>query len=206
MLISEAELVKLLGRPLTSKESANFTLYIDIATETLEDLLCFQIYQYDSSGEDAVFQFQPRAGYSTLWLPAFASVSEVKIKDQIIDTSKYTLQQSGNLNASWFNSIVFDHKLKSDVVSVKARWGFERLPDDLALLLAKLFDLNSKAQSSSGMVASKQIEDFRVTFRTDTTLMNQFMDENSRTIAKYSLCSVGEVRNGNICIRPIRFE
>lgn len=120
--MTEQQLVKLLGRPLTSIESANLELYLNIATEALEELICSPIADIEETRT-----FDIREGYSTVFVDIFRSVSEVKIDGTVIDSSQYSPRQWDKRNADWYNSLVFDNKFRSyqKEIEITAIWGFE---------------------------------------------------------------------------------
>jgi hypothetical protein len=85
-------------------------------------------------------------------------------------------------------------------VVVTAYWGFDGIPSDLKKLWAELFADTSAKYVAGGQVASKQVEDFRITFNTDAgTDDENFLDSNQRVIRKYSLCTIGDIRHGVVC-------
>lgn len=115
------QIANLLGRPLTSIEIANFELYIDIAEEALEELICTPITDVTETRT-----FDIREGYSTAFVDIFRTVSEVKIDGTIIDPSEYSLRQWNKRTGDWYNSIVFDNRFRHDQkeIEVTAEWGF----------------------------------------------------------------------------------
>ena len=180
--MTQAKLESLLGRSLTPNEVTNLTLYLDIATDSLEDMLCMSL-----TTETSTREFEAREGYSTLFTGAFTDVSEVTVDESVIDESE------------WFNSIVFNYP-QSGTVKVTADWGFgDCMPNDLQLLLARSFDQISKSNTSQGSIQSKQVEDFRITYRNDVTQRDQFLMDNGLIIQKYSLCNIGNVQHGSVC-------
>jgi hypothetical protein len=196
--MSQEELEALLGRPLTPIESSNLDLYLDIATETLEDLLCSPL-----SPVNETRVFDTRKGYSTVFIDIFHEVTEVKIDDETVDS--YSVRQWNKRDAPWYNSLVFEDKFwKNGEIEVTADWGFEGgsgddsdLPADLQSLLAGLFALISKKNKSDASVSSKQVEDFRISFN-QVNLDTEFYDKYRRTISKYGLCDIGNVQHGRI--------
>ena len=73
---------------------------------------------------------------------------------------------------------------------------------DLKLLVAKLFALVGTMNTTNGNIKSKRVEDFTITFN-DNTVFDQFLLDNSATINKYSICSIGDVQNGDVCTNRI---
>jgi hypothetical protein len=195
--MDQSTLEALLGRPLTPIEVANLDLYIELATEYTQDLLCITLADVTETRI-----FDTRKGYSTAYLDIFRSISEVKINDSVV--SDYSIRQWDKRTASWYNSIISDSKFNSDdEVEVTAVWGFaetsgadSNLPLDLQALLAGMFGLISKKNKSDGSVSSKQTEDFRITFNNDNDLDDDFYTKYRSTISKYSLCNMPNVQHG----------
>jgi hypothetical protein len=191
-MLNKEQVEKLLGRSLTTSETDNFDLYLKIATERLEELLCMQL-----CGSDDDRTFMSREGYRTLYMDVFTDLESVTIDGNEVDEDDYVVKQNDSYSGSWFNSIEFERPLKGKKVVVSADWGFDTVPVDLQLLLARLFDQGSKEQSDKN-VKSKKIEDFTVTYENGKT-MDDLANENSSVIQKYSLCSQGQIRSGEIC-------
>lgn len=190
-----SKLAALLGRPLTPIETTNKDLYLKIARESLDDLLCTNLC--DSSDPRI---FDAREGYTTVYTDIFTELTEVKVNDSVIDAEKYSPRQWDKRSGSWYNSIVFTYKLcKGDEVEVSADWGFDTMPSDLQSVLAGLFGLVTKKNKFDGSVTSKQVEDFRISFDTDANLDAEFYATHNKTISKYSVCDIGYVRHGKIC-------
>jgi hypothetical protein len=197
--MDETIIEALLGRTLTDIESDNFNLYLNIAEENLEELICTPI---ESVTEDRVFN--TREGYSTAFVDIFNELNSVEIDGEVIDTSEYSVRQWDRRNASWYNSIVFEDKFGSDVeITVNADWGFlvtsgddSDFPVDLQMLIAELFGLISRKNKSDSTIASKQVEDFRISFNADADLDDEFYTKYSSTISKYSLCLIPYFKQG----------
>jgi hypothetical protein len=190
MLISKDKMAKLLNRSLTQAETDNFDLYLDIATERLEELLCMQI-----CGDDAPRTFATRCGYRTLFVDPFQDITTVTVDDE--DVTEYVKKQNDKYSASWYNSIEFETEMTGKLVEIDATWGFPNIPADLQLLLAKLFAFGSVDQQFDSQVKSKKIEDFTVTFK-DSATYDEFISSNQSIIDKYSLCNVGRIDSGRI--------
>lgn len=199
--MTQEKLEALLGRPLTTTEVTNIDLYLDIANDRLEQLICTSI---EPATEDRIYEV--RQDYTTVFTDIFTSLVSVKDEDgTIIDPDSYSVRQWNKRNGSWYNSIVFDDCLSSDEITVKANWGFDSTgspavydaPSDLQLLIAKLFDLVSSMNNSNGNIRSKRVEDFTITF-SDNTIFDQFLLDNQSTISKYSLCGISTVRSGEV--------
>lgn len=190
--MKQPELEALLGRPLTPNEVTNLKLYLDIAQGRLEQLVCFPM----CCDANSKF-FAGREGYSTVFTGAFTKISEVKVNGSV--TTDFIPYLWDSRNGSWFNSIVFDKKLcDSDEVEVKADWGFDKMPSDLKQLLAKLFELAGKGSKADSNVQSKQTEDFRITFNLNQSAEDKIVSDNAQTIAKYSICNIGNIKSGEV--------
>jgi hypothetical protein len=188
--MNQSQLEGLLGRSLTPIEVTNLKTYLNIAKQSLDGLLCTNLCD-----QSVTRTFDAREGYSTVFTDIFTDIQEVKLNDEV--TTDYSVRQWDRRNGSWYNSIVFENKLcEDDEVEVTASWGFSQMPSDLKLVWAQLFGLISKKNKQDGTVSSKQIEDFRVTFKTDADLDDEFYRQYDKTIAKYSLCSIGNIQHG----------
>lgn len=176
----------LLGRPLSSMETTNFDLYLKIATQNLEQLLCGSL----EFSEDETRTFNVRAGYRVVYTGIFSSITEVKLNDEV--TTDY---QPYRQHPNFLKAIVFDDPLESgDTVEITADWGFETLPEDLQVIVAKLF---GSVVAKSGKVRSKSIEDFSVTYA-DKTDGEQLLEDYGSTIRKYSVCDEIQVLSGDV--------
>lgn len=188
-------MVKYLGRPLTPNESSNFDLYLKIADQSLEEMLCTSLCDQD---DPKVYDI--RQGYSTVFTDIFTDVDEVKIDGEVIDPADYSVRQWNKRSASWYNSIVFDRRMTSrdEEVEVSATWGFNKLPSDLQSVIAGLFDLVTKKNKLDATVAEKRVEDFWVKLKSDADLDAEFQRKYGLTLHKYSLCNVPYVRHGKV--------
>lgn len=192
--MTQSELEALLGRPLTSAEAENKDLYLGIAKESLEGLLCITLHNKSEQRT-----FTGRGGYRTLFTDVFHEISEVKLNGIAVNGTDYYAAQWDKRSADWYNSIIFSGQLDADCeVEVTADWGFRDVPSDVKRLWAQLFANISKKYTASGKIQSKWVEDFRITFATDVTTDGLFIAENRRTIEKYSMCNVGAVRHGRV--------
>lgn len=194
--MTKEKLAALLGRPLTSIEDANFKLYLNISTKSLEDLLCTTL----CDDEDPRV-YDVREGYRTLFTDIFTEVTEVKIDGTVIDPSKYSVRQWDKRSGSWYNSIVFDTAFTecNDEVEVSGTWGFTSVPSDLLAVLAGLFGLITKKNNLDPTIASKQVEDFRISFRGEVDLDTDFQSKYSHTLSKYSMCDIPDLQHGKVC-------
>lgn len=193
--MNKTTMAALLGRPLTSIEDTNFTLYLKIARQSLDDLLCTNLCD-DSDPRT----YDTRAGYCTLFTDIFTDIQSVSINGETVDADDYSVRQWDRRNGTWYNSIVFNDKLEEDdEVEVSASWGFLEMPSDLQLVQAQLFGLISKKNKFDPTVTNKEVEDFRISFNVDADLDDEFYRQYNRTIAKYSLCTIGNIQQGSIC-------
>lgn len=184
----------LLGRPLTSYEDTNYDLYLKIARQNLDTLLCTNFC--DNEVERI---FDANNGYSTVWTDVFTDIDEVTIDGDVV--ANFTKRQGDNRRGSWFNSIVFDKRFTKDKeVTITATWGFSSTPSDLQALLAAMFDLGSKKKRFDGTIQRKQVEDFEITFNANTDLDDEFYRNYSGTISKYSQCEKQGIRHGRVRI------
>lgn len=197
--MSQSELEALLGRSLTQREVTNLDLYLDIAKESLEELLCISLdTNPDTSGgkDSETRSFDVREGYSTVFTDIFSEIEEVKV-DGVTTTGYYPAfwdKRSGD----YFNSIVLDCRT-AESVEITGCWGFETLPGDLQLLWAQQFAIVSKKyKAGAGNVKSKQVEDFRISYG-DLTDDQVFLNDNRRIIKKYSMCNIAHVLHGGTC-------
>lgn len=195
--MTQAQIAALLGRPLTASEIAGFEVILSAAIEQLQTLICSPI-AYVASAERT---FDTRKGYRTAFVDLFTSVTEVKLAGVVIDPANYTLQFFDDRNGTVKNSIVFSSDTRGRVLTVTGSWGFDTsntntIPADLQLLIAKLFDASTK--KDNGNVKSKKIEDFNITFM-DESASERFYVDNSKTINKYSICDLIDIKSGEIC-------
>lgn len=191
--MTKDELEKLLGRPLTPTEDANFSSYADITQEAAQDLLCMNLAEDPDSR-----LFNIRTGYSTVFTDLFKSVSEVKIDGDLVESSEYYTAFWDNRNLSYKNSLVFDN-LHGKLVEITADFGFDPLPLDLQRLLARAYAQSvAPTKKKNTSVKSKRVEDFWITYG-DLSEDEEFIKTNSATIKKYSLCNIGYVLHGDTC-------
>ena len=190
-MLSKDTISKLLNRPLTTAEDTNFSLYLKIATQRLEELLCMNL-----CGGDDERTYQSRYGYSEVYVDPFTHINSVTVDGEVV--TDYTKKQGDKFNGSWYNVIAFDGKRSGENIVVDANWGFSSMPADLQLLLARVFAQGSTEQTTDNLVKSKKIEDFSVTYK-DAVTYDEFVLTNSSTIDKYSQCNQGLIRNGSVC-------
>lgn len=186
--MTESKISALLGRPLTTTEIANFNTYLKIAHDKVSDL----IYSDICSSTD-IKKFFPRHGYRTLNTPIFNEIYSIEIDG--VETEDYTPYQRSSMNGNWFNSIVFDEVPDCKVIEIEADWGFSYLPNDVAQMVAEQFALASSLSPDDGLVSSKQVEDFRITYKGNTK-QEAFTTKYASTISKYSGNPEGNVQHG----------
>lgn len=196
-MLDEAQMAVLLGRSLTATETANFSKYLDIATEHLEELTCSEIAKVAEDAEPSERTFGTRDGYRTVWVDPFSSLTSVTINGNEVDVNDYTKKQNDNFNGSWYNIIEFSRRRCGELIVVNAVWGFATVPADLEMLLAQLFNQVSVDQKTDGQVKSKKIEDFSVTYK-DSATLQEVLNGNAATLQKYSQCNQGVIRHGRI--------
>lgn len=184
--MTQAELVKYLGRSLTPLEVTNLTMYLEIALEHLEALTCLNL-----KTETTERIYDVRKGYQTVFTDLFKTITNVEIDGNVI--TDYKTYQWDRRNATWFNSIVL--KTSADEIAITADWGMPSV--ELSMLQAKLFGLIGDMNNSKGLVKSKQVEDFRVTF-SDNSEYDQFVYDNQALISRYSICNIGEIKHGSV--------
>lgn len=194
-MLKQEQMVKLLGRSLTTTETANYDLYLKIATQRLEELLCVTL-----CGDDSERTFTTRTGYRTVYVDPFKDIESITIDGDEVDADDYVAKQNDRFNGRWYNIVEFDTKRRGENIVVDADWGFGTCPADLQVFLAKLFAQGSVEQTSDSQVKSKKIEDFTVTYK-DGATFDEFVLANSAIIEKYSQCNQGQVRHGSV--RPI---
>ena len=185
-------MASLLGRSLTPIEVTNFNLYLKIARQSLDDLLCTNLCD-DSDPRT----FDARGGYSTVFTDIFTDVQSITVNGEAV--TDYSVRQWDRRNGSWYNSIVFEDKLyEDDVVVVSASWGFSTMPSDLQLVLAQLFGLITKKNKFDSTITKKKVEDFEVWLNIDADLDDEFYRQYNKTISKYSLCTIGNIQQGSV--------
>lgn len=194
-MLKKEQIVKLLGRPLTDLETSNYDVYIKIAVQSLEELLCMDLTQ-----EIAERTYETRLGYREVYVDPFTQINSITCDGEDVDEADYTVKQFDKLNGQWYNIIEFESKCDGSKIVVDAEWGFGSCPTDLQLLLAKLFDKGSQDQKTEGTVSSKKIEDYSVTYK-DVASFDEWLLKNHSIVDKYSLCNQGYIRHGSV--RPI---
>lgn len=187
--MTQDKISALLGRPLSSVETTNFSTYLEVAQNKVSDLLCYDICQKVETK-----RFSARLGYKTLNVPVFTEIDSVKLNGT--ETTAYSVRQGSNFNGDWYNSLVFDTPLHDQTVEIKADWGFSKVPVDVQILIAQVFGMIGDSLESE-LVSSKQVEDFRITLN-NKTKQEVFATKYAGTISKYSGCVNGNVQSGYV--------
>lgn len=191
MSMTKEKVSKLLGRSLTSAESGNFDLYLGIAYQRLEDLLCINL----CIKSDKV-SYPLREGFRSLYVDPLRRITSVSINGNV--QTGFTLMQGDNLYSEWYDTVVLESKMGKGVAEIEADWGFGKCePYDLQLLTARAFALVSSENSVDTNVKTKKIEDFSVTYG-DETAYDSFLRANAPIISKYGKCNLNSVRHGRV--------
>lgn len=193
--MNKTKMVALLGRPLTDVEDTNFSLYLNIARERLEDITCLNLTE---DTDDRVYDV--RNGYSTVFTDLFTQVNSVEVNGSELTETDYSVRQWDKRNARWYNSIVLENCVDGEV-TINADWGI--CSPELQFLLAKLFSLVGDMNNSEGNVKSKKVEDFSITFN-ENSVYQQFLIDNEATISKFSICAITDVQHGEV--RPNLYD
>lgn len=174
--MKETEVEALLGRDLSSAETQNFKLYLDLATERIENLLCMSLALAgdDPDAEERIYSARP--GYRTLYVDPFTAITTIVVDGDTVSADDYTLED---------NRVVFEEPMGTSSVTITGTWGYSELPASIKLLLARMFELTSKPRR--GGVRAKSIEDFSVTYA-DISAFEEFVADNRAIIEQYRLC------------------
>lgn len=193
--MTKIELEKLLGRPLTSTEDANFGSYDEIAKEVSQSLLCIST-ECEQTDDNRIYV--SREGYSTVFTDIFTDIESITVDG--IGVTDYYPAFNDDRNNDFYNSIVFKRRFQTEEeVLVSALWGFESVPIDLQRLLARAYAQSvTPTKKKNTSVKSKRVEDFWITYG-DLSEDEEFIKANSATIKKYSLCNIGYVLHGDTC-------
>lgn len=96
----------------------------------------------------------------------------------------------------------------NDLLCIKIE-DLDVIPDDLKLLLARIFGVVSSEQQDTANrgINKKQVEDFSISYEANTTSpMEAFVKQNATIIDKYGMCQ-GRIRSGKVihgdCFRCI---
>lgn len=192
-MLTKTQLESLLGRSLSGSEDTNLELYLNIAEERLANLFCVHIG--DNTEKTRIYY--GREGYTTLYVDPFTALTSVTIDGEAQTTTSY---QWDDRNADWFNVLEFSQALEDEEIEVTATFGYgATLPFDLQLLLARMFALTAKENTTDLRVDSKQNEDYRVSYGSGDakTVLDALIAENRTTIQKYSQCGIGTIDHGD---------
>lgn len=192
-MLTKTQLESLLGRSLSGSEDTNLELYLNIAEERLANLFCVHI----GDNTEATRIYYGREGYTTLYVDPFTALATVTIDGEEQTTTSY---QWDDRNADWFNVIEFSQELKDEEIEITATFGYgATLPFDLQLLLARMFALTAKENTTDLRVDSKQNEDYRVSYGSgdSKTVLDALIAENRTTIQRYSQCGIGTIDHGD---------
>lgn len=163
------------------------------ARQMVEELLCIEFAQ--DTGERV---FEAREGYRTIYTGIYTDVHSVTVDGLAVDYQKVFFDKK---NGKFFNSIVLKTPVCGEV-TVDADWGFDCLPADLQALVNNAVILVSKSASITD-VKRKRTEDFDITYG-DLSENEVFVNQNSVTIGKYSMCNIGYIVNGATCGHSVR--
>lgn len=193
MAITQADIAKWLGRPLTPNEVSNFATYLNIAESYLNELLCTDITDVTAGSRI----YESRDGYSTVFTDYFTGSPTVIINGSA--RTDFKTRFFDDRNTAFKNSLVFDCKFRcDDEVTITATWGIDPLPDDLGSLLAQLFAIAAKPYRTDSDVKRKDVEDFSIWFGERSDVEIAVMN-NTLIIQKYSLCESSNIRHGKVC-------
>lgn len=162
---------------------------MDTAQSIIEQLTCLNL---EVSKTPVARVYDVRDGFSTVFTDLFQDVTSVTDGTNPVS---YTAMFWGNRNTKLKNSIVLDDCQYVKEVTVTATW---KIPDDLQAVIDNLDALLTATSGKTSRVKSKKVEDFSITMN-DNTEIEQFILDNKAIIDKYSICGVGNVRNGSIC-------
>lgn len=199
MNITTEQISSLLGRELTSNESANFEQNLEIVENKLKQVLCLNL-----SCGNYTRQFRTRDGFRTLYVDPFTSIKEVKVDGVVTDD--YVTTFNGEFNSCFYDGIEFDEVMKDDkIVTVKANWGIQKYPYDLLNFIARLFaivsDTDSQTIADNSNIKTKSIDGFSVTYKGESRLAT-FYQEQADVISKYGHCSLACIKD-SVDVQPL---
>lgn len=195
-MLTKTQVEGWLGRSLTDTENAGFDKYLALAVDKFEQLTCSTLKKVTETRI-----FDSRDGFRSLFVGLFTTLSEVKV-DGVIVTNFSPAQGDKRGSLTWYNAVLSDNKMVAGQnIAITANWGFETLPDDVAMTVAQLFALVSSG-SEEYRIKSKKIEDFSITYTDTETAFNAFISDFGGILNKYSVCGVGEVRHGRVSCIP----
>lgn len=196
-IISKEDMAKLLGRPLTSAETTNYDLYIEIAQEQLEQLLGLKLTGTDNSER----VYEARSGFHSLVIDPFSANNPTVTDGDGNAVTGFAVRLDDDYNAKWFNTIELVDRMKAGIYKVKAKWGYgSELPKGLQLLMAGMFDVtaNGNPVASEAKIKSETTLSHSVTFDTSSEAYQRFVDSYAALIAKYSQDRTAMVLSGKV--------
>lgn len=195
--IDKDKLEKLLGKTISVNAGHGLEEHLSVTESYLELMICSLV---SGSEETQALTFKTRNGYSAVNTPIFRGEPTIKVDGVTVSSSKYELVATGTkLPTEWYNSIVFnDRKLYGNKVKVTALWGFEALPDDLALVFAGIFDVITTTGENNTNIKSKKVEDFAVTFVDLESALDDVKRKYSIILSKYSCCDEINFESGDV--------
>lgn len=182
--MDEAKMADLLGRPLTERETTNFDLYLENATQILESILNRRIELSDAATER---KFVSREGYNSLPVDIFTGNATVTFDESEVDA--FVPRQGGSYEGSWFDTIEFDDKMCEGRYTIEASWGFEggedgEYPAGIQVLLAGAFAIASQKIGTTPKIKSESSLSHSVTYG-DGGAIDNFIAENVALINQW---------------------
>lgn len=181
-ILTKDQMAALLGRPLSDYEDTSFDTLQASAISQLEQLLGAKL----QVGE-ATYRYPVRRGYRLLFIDPFTELTSVEI-DGVTANAEPTLYE--NVNADWFNSLLFTKPLAGGWVTVTANFGYgDELPLDLQRLIAALFGATSQPVdiASNGAISSESILNHSVSYSNSSAdTLERFVAANKATLAYYA--------------------
>lgn len=195
-ILPKKELATLLGRDLSSVESARYSAYMGIVDGQLEALLGYSLAPQEA-GERV---YLTGDGARIMYTDLFTSINGVSVGGSIVDPSCYRVYRPGQLNCG----IVFDKPTRYGVqVTVNAQWGFDELPPALKLMAANMFDVVSAGQSAllNPAMKAETVLTHRVEYDNTKTAQDKFASDNQILINAWRLPRLSVVTSGEITWR-----
>lgn len=193
-MINQEKIEKLLGRSLTDSEKSGFSMFLAVSIAKLEQIIGSPLQPVAEKRFSTA-----RSGYRTVYTDIFRKLKSIKKADGTM--VKAVPSCNGKLSTSWFNQVILDKPMincdcQATNLEIEADWGFEELPDDLALVLAMIFDniANSSRELAESKVESKRVEDFSVTFVQNKTINDHISSLFETTINHYKSQFKGELQ------------
>lgn len=182
-ILTKDQMATLLGRPLSDYEESSFDTLQALAVSQLERLLGDAKLQVG----EATYSYPVRRDYRLLFIDPFTELVSVEI-DGVTTTAEPTLYE--NVNADWFNSLLFTKPLKGERVTVTAKFGYgDELPLDLQRLIATLFGASGQPvdTASNGSISSESILNHSVSYSdASADALERFVAANKATLNYYA--------------------